>query len=71
MHNAQCIIISFARLVFYCKFRCFFEWIHNESVYLEVLHVAEFFVLSVEGDELLVGALFYDATFVEYADEVG
>ena len=47
------------------------DWIHTESVYLEILHIAEFFVLSVEGDELVVGALFDDAAIVENTDEVG
>ena len=40
-------------------------------MYLYVLHVVEFFVLAVEGDELVVGALFDDFAIVEYADEVG
>ena len=40
-------------------------------MYLEILHIAEFFVLSVEGDELVVGALFDDFAFVENTNEVG
>ena len=35
------------------------------------LHVVEFGVLSVEGNELVVSALFDDTAFVENADEVG
>ena len=40
-------------------------------MYLEILHIAEFFVLSVEGDELVVGALFDDTAIMEDTDEVG
>ena len=43
----------------------------NRCLFLEILHVVEFGVLSVKGNELVVSALLNDLTFVEDTDEVG
>ena len=40
----------------------------NRCLFLEILHVVEFGVLSVEGNELVVSALFDDFAFVEHTD---